>query len=74
MVKRPTVDVKEWRGGVKGVDWSLGNSQKVKGGRGEGRGRKDEAFRSEVVIKGEDDRKAWARRRRRGWVLEGGWV
>ena len=57
-------------------EWTrvLGNSQKVKGGRGEGRGREEEAFRSEVVIKGEDDRKAGAARRRSEWVLEGGWV
>ena len=46
----------------------MGNSQKVKGGRGEGRGREEEAFRSEVVIKGEDDRKvrALARKERVG--------
>jgi hypothetical protein len=57
VMKRPTVDVKEWREGVKGVDSSFGKLAKGEGGRGEERGREEEAFRSEVVIKGEDDRK-----------------
>lgn len=74
VVKRPTVDVKEWRGGGKRSGLEFGKLAK---GEGRERGRERSQRRGlsvEVVIKGEDDRKAWARRRRSGWVLEGGWV
>ena len=51
-MKRPTVGVKEWRGGVKGVDSSFGKLAKGEG-RERGRGLRDLASRKVGRLVGE---------------------